>query len=53
MKKQDIFEKSSGKVVKSCEISVLGFKETLDLCQATSSKFYKIDCCRSLSFGWV
>ena len=51
MKKQGICENPVGEAVKSCEISALGFKETSDLCQMTSSKSYIQDCCRSLSFG--
>lgn len=51
MKKHGICESIVSEAVKSCEINALGFKETSDLCQTTSSKSYTQDCCRSLSFG--
>ena len=51
MKKHGICENSIRETAKSCEINVLGFKETSSYCQTTSSKSYVQDCCRSLSFG--
>ncbi len=51
MKKQGICEIHVCEMAKSCKINVLGFVETSDLCQMTSSKYFKQDCCRSLSFG--
>lgn len=51
MKKHGICEYYVCETVKFCEISALGFKETSDLCQMTSSKSSMQDCCRSLSFG--
>ena len=51
MKKDSICENQVREAAKSCEISALGFKETSDLCQTTSSKSNNKDCCRSLSFG--
>ena len=51
MKKHGICEISIREADKSYEINVLGFKETSDLCQTTSSKSFNKDCCRSLSFG--
>lgn len=51
MKKHGICENSFREAAKPCEINALGFKETSDLCQMTSSKSNKQDCCRSLSFG--
>lgn len=51
MKKHSICENQLRKTYKSCEINALGFKETSDLYQMTSSKSFKMDCCRSLSFG--
>lgn len=51
MKKHGICEKQCSEVYKSCGINALGFKETSDLCQMTSSKSYLQECCRSLSFG--
>ncbi len=53
MKKHGICENLVRGAVKSCEINVLGFKETSYYYQTTSSKSFKQDCCRSLSFGWV
>ena len=38
MKKHDICENRFCETFKSCEINALGFKETSDLCQTTSSK---------------
>lgn len=51
MKKHGICENHKSETYKSCEFNVLGFKETSDLYQMTSSKSYIQDCCRSLSFG--
>ena len=51
MKKHGICENQFSKTSKSCKINALGFKETSDLCQMTSSKSFIQDCCRSLSFG--
>ena len=51
MKKHGICENRVSETAKSCETNALGFKETSDLCQTTSSKSYIQDCCRSLSFG--
>lgn len=38
MKKHGICENHVRETAKSCEINALGFKETSDLCQMTSSK---------------
>ena len=51
MKKHGICEISIREASKSCEIRMLGFKETLSYDQTTSSKSNIQDCCRSLSFG--
>ncbi len=51
MKKHGICENYARGTSKSCEISALGFKETSDLYQTTSSKSYIQERCRSLSFG--
>ena len=51
MKKHGIYENRVRETAKSCEISVLGFKETSGLYQTTSSKSFIQGCCRSLSFG--
>lgn len=51
MKKHGICENQLRETVKSCKINALGFKETSSYRQMTSSKSYKQDCCRSLSFG--
>ena len=51
MKKHGICESRVREATKSCEINVLGFKETSDLCQTTSAKSFIQDGCRSLSFG--
>lgn len=51
MKKHGICEKSKNETDKSHEIKAFGLKETSSYAQPTSSKSYKQDCCRSLSFG--
>jgi len=51
MEKNSIRENLARGIVKSREISALGFKETSFYGQMTSSKSYIRDCCRSLSFG--
>lgn len=51
MEKYSICENLACGIVKSREISALGFKETSFYGQMTSSKSYIQDCCRSLSFG--
>ena len=51
MKKHGICENHVRETDKSYEINVLGFKEKSELCQTTSSKSFRQDCCRSLSFG--
>lgn len=51
MNKYGICENPVRETAKPCEINALGFKEKSELCQTTSSKSFKQDCCRSLSFG--
>ena len=51
MKKHGICENHVREIDKSCEISVLGFKGMSTHGQTTSSKSFRQDCCRSLSFG--
>lgn len=51
MKKHSICENLIYETAKPFEINALGFKDTSDLCQMTSSKSHVQGCCRSLSFG--
>ena len=53
MKKYCIFEKMICKMVKSCYIKALGFRETSSYSEPLFDGSPKKDCCRSLSFGWV
>ena len=53
MKKSSICDIPVCEAVKSREISALRVKDTSSYDQATTSRPYKQDCCRSLSFGWV
>ena len=51
MKKHSICENYVRETSKFREINALGFKDKSSYGQTTSSKSYKQDCCRSLSFG--
>ena len=51
MKKHGICENYVREIAKFYEINAIGLREMSFHIQTTSSKSFKQDCCRSLSFG--